>query len=103
MGEPHELHAILTGPCPCTGCGNAPKCAKGLSCARFSMFVSGEGEYRWRAAPCVPSRAGFEALFGPVDPAERARERLARLKAARERKARARAHPAQRQELRVGG
>lgn len=86
---------VVVGSCPCTDCRLHEKCAARLAaCARFSMFVAGETELRWRSAPAVPSRAIFEAVLGAVDPRERAREAEARRRRAREKRQRATRHPA---------
>jgi hypothetical protein len=63
----HEDHAILTGPCPCDGCRYAAACGvQLLACERFSMFMAGEGQRRWHAAPMAPSRARYAAIFEAI-------------------------------------
>jgi hypothetical protein len=39
-----------------------------LACERFSGFVAGEPEPRWRRFPCAPNRARYEALLASVLP-----------------------------------
>ena len=52
----------ITGPCD--GCRFAPRCAvELLACERFSGFLHGSAESRWRAFPCAPSRARYYALL----------------------------------------
>jgi hypothetical protein len=56
---------VLTGPCPCTDCRFAHRCAvEHLACEQFAAFAYGAGEKRWRAAPCAPRRALYLAVLG---------------------------------------
>jgi len=65
MGEPLREHVLL-GSSPCDGCKWRERCGvEQLACARFSMFLNGESERRWRAAPCAPRSAIYAALFDP--------------------------------------
>ena len=67
MGElelQHAVVAVTRAAAPCDSCRFREPCtADDLACERYSMLVHGEGEKRWRAAPCCPSRARYEALF----------------------------------------
>lgn len=95
MASPHQEFALLTEPCPCTGCRFAPRCAaEHRACARFGVFLSGASERQWMNAPRVATTAIYAALLG--DSEDRRRERIARIQAARAKRARAKAHPAQR-------
>ncbi len=92
---PQREHAMLLGPAPCDACKFAAKCAAGMCCERFALFLVGAGEPRWKVAPRAPSRARFAALFPPlVDTEARRQARLERLRLARLKRARVRAHPA---------
>jgi hypothetical protein len=53
-----------SAPGPCTECPNAARCAEGLACQQFSMFIHFGGNERWRVAARQPSRQIFERLFG---------------------------------------
>lgn len=57
------------GPAPCDACKWRERCGvERLACERFSMFLGDEPVARWRAAPCTPSRARYEALLNPDGP-----------------------------------
>lgn len=82
----------VLGEAPCDVCKWRERCAsQRWACEAFSCFVAG---VRWAQALRAPSRPRWEAIYGPADPAERARERLERLRQARAKRERARAHPA---------
>lgn len=51
-----------SAPGPCVECPHVARCAAGLACAQFAMFIRFGGE-RWRPAPRVPSREIFAVLF----------------------------------------
>jgi hypothetical protein len=59
---------LLFVPCPCDGCEFRQRCATGLACERYSIFLNGNAQKRWEAASYVPTHAAFEALFGDVRP-----------------------------------
>ena len=48
---------------PCAGCPHAARCAGGMACEQFAMFIRFGGDKRWRPAPRVPSREIFAVLF----------------------------------------
>ena len=58
------LAELIFVPCPCDGCEFRRRCATGLACDRFSLFLHGHGKKRWERATCEPTRARFEALSG---------------------------------------
>ena len=59
LEQPVEL---ALGPCPCDRCEFRQRCAAGLACERYSMFLDGAGQKSWEAATCEPTRTRFEAL-----------------------------------------
>jgi len=61
LEQPAEL---LFVPCPCDNCDFRQRCATGLACERYSMFLDGGGRKRWEAASCEPTHDQFEALLG---------------------------------------
>jgi len=72
VAEAQVIMNAVTGECPCTGCRLAGRCAEGHeACAAFAMFVHGQPESRWQAAPRAPSTARYAALFR--DPRRRRR------------------------------
>ena len=52
------------GAAPCHVCSFRERCGvERLACARFSGFLHGEPEWRWRGLPGAPTRARYEALL----------------------------------------
>lgn len=50
--------------CPCAGCRFEARCRDGrLACARMGMFLAGEPQRRWMAAPMAPTHSRFLALM----------------------------------------
>ena len=53
---------------PCCNCYLRDKCAaRRLACQAFSMYMAGESQRRWSAAPRAPTTAIFAALFDPLE------------------------------------
>jgi hypothetical protein len=83
------LTMILSEPFPCQDCRLAARCeASHEACAAFSLYVAHASELRWRAAPRMPTRALFEAIFAPVLPAKARTPKRLRLLTAEERRQR---------------
>jgi hypothetical protein len=61
--EPRDAQ-VLAEPAPCDGCRFAAKCrAEKLTCAAFTLYVSGAGRPRWRVAPRAPTGVLYSALL----------------------------------------
>ena len=69
-GDSEYLVDVLAAPGPCEACPHRARCAEGLACAAFTLFVDHGGE-RWQRAPRHPDRYRFERMF-PGDPLARA-------------------------------
>jgi hypothetical protein len=60
-----ELHGVLSEPYPCSACRFRERCAADqLACEKFSMYIAGQDERRWKLAPMAPSRARWESIYG---------------------------------------
>ena len=55
-------------PGPCHGCQQFERCCHGrLACAAFALFEAhGASRERYNAAPKLPTRERYEALFGKI-------------------------------------
>jgi hypothetical protein len=59
-----QFDALLVA-CPCDVCRFRDRCAVELiACSAFSMFLAGESEKRWRAAPRAPTHAVWLITVG---------------------------------------
>lgn len=63
-----ELAEALAGPAPCDGCDRRARCAQGLACSAFGLYLAGAGRRRWAIAPRADaSAARFARLFRDAD------------------------------------
>jgi hypothetical protein len=58
-----DFGAALSGPAPCDDCPHRARCAEGLACEAFALFVQYGTEERWNCAARQPNRETFERLF----------------------------------------
>jgi hypothetical protein len=74
-------------PGPCVECPNAARCAGGLACAQFALFIKFGGNERWRATARQPNAKIFAQIYedkgSPAARARRRREALERAAVAR--------------------
>jgi hypothetical protein len=55
--------------CPCDQCKIRKRCGRErLACLAYSMFLEGEPQARWLAAPRTPSRHTFDAILAVREP-----------------------------------
>jgi hypothetical protein len=87
--DAHDYGAVLAEPYPCENCRHAGRCKASLeACAAFSLYVAHAGELRWRAAPRIPGRECFDAIFAEASPAKAQTPKRPRLLTAEERRQR---------------
>jgi hypothetical protein len=65
--EEQQLELLFVSS-PCDKCAYRRECVRGLACERYAMFLNGSSRKRWEAAPCEPTQAAFETLFGTIVP-----------------------------------
>jgi hypothetical protein len=64
MNLPAEMAEVLAEPAPCDSCRFRQHCrAHELACAAFSLYINGQAQARWWAAPREPNRALFQRLL----------------------------------------
>jgi len=54
----------LAGPAPCDDCRGRVRCAAGLACSAFKLYVDGAPQDRWAVAPRIDASAyRFARIF----------------------------------------